>query len=185
MADGEPGILDGLSETEPIPLQPVKQKKPRRRKKVAIQVVIPDAESADAVYAGMLAEMNTSELVALVRLNNLRANRAVPREVLYEMILSGQQQDLEEDQLPVERMRDAVQEFLDGHPLAGANPKVCPRNCYLHPDLYVLHCHARMKDQLTVARNLEAAKRARQNVKSRAQPRLDTVIDNGGNDGDA
>ena len=188
MADdaASPGILDGLTMGSPIEVTavPAKKPKPRKKKLVAVTPVpILDAEAADAEVSVLLDGLNASELVALVRLNNLRANRTVERSVLREMILSGRQRPLDDDQSQLEWLRDEVQEFLDAHPLAGANPKVCPRNCHLHPDLYVLHCHAKMRTQLAAARNLGAVKRARGAMGERAQPRVDDYLQGDDTDG--
>jgi hypothetical protein len=153
-------ILEGLSITGPIlsveGLKPAKKGRGGPRKKVPKgplpTVIFKSAEVTDAFLHKIYSELNHSELVEVCRRVGLKADRSVPRDVLIQMAM-------EEDQLvkppPSEEMRARIQNYLDRNPSMGTNPKVCPRNCNLCPDVIVFHCYSQYSLSISANRAMQ------------------------------
>jgi hypothetical protein len=138
---------------------PPEPKKPRSRaKKEPKRVNLPPAEESDRRYEQLLQEMNHSELVEACRLAGLKADRTMPQSKLRDALRTGV---LSYDKPSfIWKMRDELQDYLDSHPKVAVNPKVCPKDCALHPDLIVVQCYRSTETIRASAKSSDVRKKA-------------------------
>lgn len=102
------------------------------------KIVVINEEKALLNSEEFCRNVNHSELVELLRLGQVNADRSMSPEMLKEKLMYDI--DLPESKLWAKRKE--LKQFLENNPRIRLDPKACPRDCDRCPDLVVVICYS-------------------------------------------